>query len=677
MKKAKTVLFGLICTLAVLAQEKKINIHFDEKRALITNPLAKKGIKIKKTAGDIVITSTTDNKDVQISVSGSTKNGSIHIESEQPFNLVMNELSISNTDKPAIRIKCKEKVQITLADGTKNTLSTLSVNQTSTPKGVLSGSSELEFVGNGQLTILSSIPTEKGIYSKKGLTFKSGQLSINTKGSCIDGGNGQVQQLNGTIECVCLSDSTSALHSDSSLLLAGGSLTIQMGGTLSKGIKSKGSVYVSGSKISIIHEGKGGKGIVTDEDFVQTNGNIDITLSGDGDTCFTEKGEKDYYSTVGISCNGQLEVQDGSLTIHNSGTAGKGIKADLGITIGTETHCPSITIVTSGKSVPSSNFGPFMGDSIQMDMPEPPMEDFFMGDFGPPMDDFPAFDAPDSLNAGAPGPGGFGFPGNEGNTYLSTPKAIKSDGPIVVNNGNIVIQSNDDGIKSEVSVTFNNGITNITKSTEGVEAPIITVNGGTVNATASDDAFNGTRGNGSEESDGSLIEFNGGRTNLSSTRGDALDSNGNLRMTGGVVVIQGPASAPEVGIDVNGAFTFTGGLMVASGPSAMMMEPTSRDWSTQNLYCLLVTSPKGLGTNLFHLQDENGKESITFKPIRSAYNIYVISSQFKVNQMYQLFAGGQDSGSSENGIYTGGTYTGGTLMKTIQLTTSKFISTSI
>ncbi len=41
---------------------------------------------------------------------------------------------------------------------------------------------------------------------------------------------------------------------------------------------------------------------------------------------------------------------------------------------------------------------------------------------------------------------------------------------------------------------------------------------------------------------------------LSSTSGDALDSNGSVAMTGGILVAQGPNSAPEVAMDYNGSF---------------------------------------------------------------------------------------------------------------------------
>jgi hypothetical protein len=53
---------------------------------------------------------------------------------------------------------------------------------------------------------------------------------------------------------------------------------------------------------------------------------------------------------------------------------------------------------------------------------------------------------------------------------------------------------------------------------------------------------------------------NGGMIVLNTSSGDGPDSNGNIVLTAGTVIVHGPQSQPEVGIDVNGTFTVSAGF---------------------------------------------------------------------------------------------------------------------
>jgi trimeric autotransporter adhesin len=193
-----------------------------------------------------------------------------------------------------------------------------------------------------------------------------------------------------------------------------------------------------------------------------------------------------------------------------------------------------------------------------------------------------------------------------------------------------------------------------------VEAPIIALYGGNVGVVSSDDALNATKGNGGESNDGSMLTFGGSTVTLSSTAGDPIDSNGSAVMTGGIVIVHGPQSQPEVAIDVNGTFNISGGMLIASGPnSGNMIEGTSTS-SSQYAVLIKIISNVSAGT-LFNIQNSSGTSLVTFAPVRNAYYFVFSSSGLLSGSAYKVYTGGSCSGATvTNGLHTGGTYSGGT-----------------
>ena len=254
---------------------------------------------------------------------------------------------------------------------------------------------------------------------------------------------------------------------------------------------------------------------------------------------------------------------------------------------------------------------------------------------------------------------------NGGNLTLSSTSAdgIHAKKRVIINDGKLSISAPaSQGLRSDSLVVVNGGTTTITASNEGVESPIITFNGGTTDITASDDGLNATYGNGSESNDNSLLLIAGGYLAISAKTGDGLDSNGNIKMTGGTAIVHGPSSQPEVGIDYNGTFNISGGLLMVSGPNSGNMIQTTSTSSSQ--YTIKITS-SSIGTNLIHIEDASGTDLITFKPIRSAYYLVFSSSGLKSGSSYSIYTGGTYTGGTTiNGYSTEGTYSGGTLKKT-------------
>lgn len=133
-------------------------------------------------------------------------------------------------------------------------------------------------------------------------------------------------------------------------------------------------------------------------------------------------------------------------------------------------------------------------------------------------------------------------------------------GALTVTGGAITISSGDDALKAEQSIWITGGTIDITESVEGIEAPVVTIDGGQISVVASDDGINASASD--LITSGLAININGGDLTIVMGQGDtdALDSNGDLNITGGNLNIT--AQSP---FDYDGSGTFTGGTVIVNG----------------------------------------------------------------------------------------------------------------
>ncbi len=142
-------------------------------------------------------------------------------------------------------------------------------------------------------------------------------------------------------------------------------------------------------------------------------------------------------------------------------------------------------------------------------------------------------------------------------TLESVDDALHSNYDISINEGDFSIDSDDDGIHAENEIVIENATITINSSLEGIEAAYITVNDGTINVKANDDGFNATKGTGAASDDGSQLIVNGGTitVNMSGNDVDAMDSNGDITINGGIVNLNLPTSGMSEALDANGTIT--------------------------------------------------------------------------------------------------------------------------
>jgi hypothetical protein len=248
----------------------------------------------------------------------------------------------------------------------------------------------------------------------------------------------------------------------------------------------------------------------------------------------------------------------------------------------------------------------------------------------------------------------------------SADDALHSDNEVSLNGGTFTISTGDDAIHADKSIVLKADSLNILTSYEGIESASIDFVSGYMSLVTTDDGFNSTMGSPSENDDGSKLKIEGGNILINSSNGDGIDSNGSVQMTGGVVIVHGPKSQPEVGIDVNGAFNISGGILLATGPnSGNMIEATSS--SSQQYTAEIIISSTLSASTLFHIEDADGKELITYNPVRAIYYVVFSSPDLTSGSTYSVYTGGSSTGTLSNGVYSGGTYSGGTLRKSFAI----------
>ncbi len=136
------------------------------------------------------------------------------------------------------------------------------------------------------------------------------------------------------------------------------------------------------------------------------------------------------------------------------------------------------------------------------------------------------------------------------NSYEDT---VHSNGVLVINEGNFNIISGDDALHASTDLVINNGEILVENAYEGIEGETVTINGGNINVTVLDDAVNAN-------SDTGFVKFTGGTIYLK-CMGDGIDSNGDLIIEGGNIILDVDAiyTGGDGELDVTGTYSISGG----------------------------------------------------------------------------------------------------------------------
>ncbi len=440
------------------------------------------------------------------------------------------------------------------------------------------------------------------------------------------------------------------ITADGNITVSGGNLVLRSEGTAADCLSADLAIVISSGTLDIAGKGNGSKGIKADNGVTLTGGITTIAMSGAHVLGQVATGRYDPSYCTAIKSDTFVAIGGGSLTITHGGQAGKGISADGSVTITAGTT----TITTSG-----ANSSSYTNTAGVLDMASA---------------DCLKVDGDLTITGGTLTASSTGAAGD----------AISVDGAVVIgvlgNNTSPVITANTSGVRvllsgsgnsadyvnpkafsAEGNITMHGGIFRATTTQNGGEGmeskAALTINGGLVEITAYDDAINA----------GTSITINGGSIFCYSSNNDGIDSNGTIRITGGVIIASGSTS-PECGFDCDSAnFTITGGILIGTGGSTST--PTA---STSTQRSVIY---RGIGTaNLIQVTSASG-DNLVYQIPRSygtgttAMTVLFSNPSLTSGTTYTIYRGGTVTGGTDfHGLRTGGTVTGATATRTFNPT---------
>ena len=166
---------------------------------------------------------------------------------------------------------------------------------------------------------------------------------------------------------------------------------------------------------------------------------------------------------------------------------------------------------------------------------------------------------------------------------------INGNYDVTLLSGTFNIAAGDDAIHADHILTIGSedgtGPTvNVTKSGEGLEGTVVNILGGDVSIVSSDDAINAANGDGLYE-DELDYSFNmlGGKVTVNS-KGDGIDSNGDVNLIGGNAQINSASNGGEAGIDYDGQYYISNNYSLnnRSGVSGAEMMPGAMNGNQPN-----------------------------------------------------------------------------------------------
>ena len=460
--------------------------------------------------------------------------------------------------------------------------------------------------------------------------FSKGDLVITGNGTLNISANGSTTDYESDgIQC----------KGDNGMIITGGIINVNTSGGTA--IKSKVDLVIDSSySITLIAGGTSGKGIKTKGDIYLKNAILNMTSTGDcikAENDWEEEGEDDYGNPYG-----SIYIENGKIA---GTTTGDGIQATdkLVITGGTTTITTTNTTfyltddsskgIKSGCDVASGSIHIY-GGTLALNTKDHAIK-------------------------------------SKGTIDISGNPAIIIDAPFKYIASGETEQEGGKGITGTGNVTIGatgTPIVRILNAEEGIESKtILTIAGGDIKINTWDDGMN-VGGTGTD------LNITGGTTYVYA-EGDGIDSNGNITVTGGTLVVNQANSQDNSALDLDGTFKYSGGTVIGAGNAGMdSNKSNSGSGNLLKIYTGGLTAGK-----LLNVQDSSGNSIITFAPAQNSSVIEFGSSSLLSGNTYNVYIGGSTTSTSvNNGIFSGGNYTAGTLLGSITInSTTSTVGTAI
>ena len=448
-------------------------------------------------------------------VSGNLTDGSITVTTSEndKVQIVLNGVKIVSSSGPAIDIQSADTCFITLAEGTQNSLSDGSAFTSEDANACIYATCDLTINGSGSLDVSGNY--RHGVFSKDDLVVYGGSINV----SAVEDG----------------------LSGKDSVKIGAGDISIDSGADGVKSSKStnpeKGFVYVSGGSLSIDAEDDG---IQAKTYLCIAGGSIEIDAADDALHSDLEGALNGGSTSVRSSddafhCETKLEVNDGSFVAE---ACNEGYEAEQVVVNGGDTNICALDDAMNASAADLSD------DSESSDA-----DTSTIAPSGEP-----------GANAAQPD-GSIGVPdASSANADSNGQQNTAPQGAGQQNGATSPELPSDDGAQGgqagEAPSDLGRAPDAQGRMERGGQAP-----GGQGGAPGASDS-------------NCLIQINGGTVALDS-QGDGVDSNGNVEITGGTLLVNGPSSDGDGAFDYDGEATISGGTVLMAGAVGMAQSFTS------------------------------------------------------------------------------------------------------
>ena len=290
--------------------------------------------------------------------------------------------------------------------------------------------------------------------------------------------------------------------------------------------------------------------------------------------------------------------------------------------------------------------------------------------------------------------------------------ALHTDGDMTISGGECILSTGDDGAHAALSLTVLGGKITVLTSYEGLEANQITLAGGELDITATDDGINANGGSdgfsggfgggfggrrndtnnqsgdmtppdnsnmqnppdgnapsgnpptlpGQDAADSATTDdttdkqpvllITGGKITVNAD-GDGLDSNGDLRVEGGDITVNGPSNggngALDIGTENGGAGVIAGGTLIALGTSSM-----AENFGSTSTQCAFLVTMNSFGAGeTITITDSQGNVLYTGVTVKSANSVVFSSADLVVGETYTVTIGSNSATVTQSSTVVG------------------------
>ena len=436
-------------------------------------------------------------------LSGTLEDGQIVINGENThkIQLILDGVNIRSSNSAAIFVQQADKVFITTAKGSRNTLTSDAFEESEyNIDAVIFSKDDLTLNGEGSLTIVS--PAGHGVVSKDDLVVTGGSYTVTASGHGF-AGKDSVRVAGGTFSVTAGKDGFHAENNDDTTLgfgyFAGGSFAITAEGD---GISASNSLLITGGDFTVTAGGGSENGSKASSGNYggfpgggfgggHGGGRPGGDPFGGKDNTGTTQTDENSTSMKGIKAAGDLTVQGGTFQID---AADDGVHSNANITVTGGSfhiatgddgfHAEEKLTVTSGKITITESYEGLEGHHIAVSGGEINLIASDDGLNAAGGVDASGMGGRDQMfGGGKGGPGGMGGMG-------------RGDGSIVISGGTVYIQASGDGIDANGTLEITGGHTTVCGPTQGDTATLDY----DVSATISGGTFIGTGGSGMAQS---------------------------------------------------------------------------------------------------------------------------------------------------------------------------------